>query len=113
MSGRHLAGLRGWLWQRLTALYLLVYLLLAAVVLWRAEIRDHADWVALLGQPAVSVATALGLAAVLLHGWIGLRDIVIDYVRPAPLRLLVHGAVLLSLLLLAAWSGLILVRLHA
>ena len=49
-------------------------------------------------------------AALLSHMWIGLRDVLIDYARPASLRLFLLCAVGASLLGTAAWVLWILVR---
>jgi succinate dehydrogenase / fumarate reductase membrane anchor subunit len=38
------------------------------------------------------------------HAWIGIRDIVMDYVKPAGVRLVIHVLVILTLLLYTIWS---------
>jgi succinate dehydrogenase / fumarate reductase membrane anchor subunit len=46
------------------------------------------------------------------HAWVGVRDVVLDYVHPLLPRLVILGAAALTLGLLAAWTGFILVS-HA
>lgn len=95
-------GLRDWLLQRISAVYLAGFLVfLVAHLLFRPP-PDHAAWRAWFTHPLMTVASAGFVLALLLHGWVGMRDVVLDYVRPLPLRLL-----LLSLIgLLLAGCGL-------
>jgi succinate dehydrogenase / fumarate reductase membrane anchor subunit len=48
----------------------------------------------------------------LLHAWVGVRDVVLDYVHPLGLRLAVLGAAVAGLVFLGLWTALILVS-HA
>ena len=50
--------------------------------------------------------------ALLAHAWVGIRDVVLDYVRPLPLRLFLLSMIVLALALLGAWVVLIVVS-HA
>ena len=38
------------------------------------------------------------------HAWVGIRDIVMDYVKSAAVRFVIHVLVILALLLYAIWS---------
>lgn len=89
MSTRRATGLRAWVLQRVTAVYLG---LLSPLLLWRLVIQppeNHAEWLAWVTQPFISVALLLFFAAVFLHAWVGVRDIVIDYIKPFVPRLAV------------------------
>jgi len=46
----------------------------------------------------------LFLFAVFYHAWIGVRDIVMDYVKPAKIRLVIYVLVILALLLYSIWA---------
>lgn len=48
---------------------------------------DYAAWRAWLLTEPMRLFSLLFAAAVALHVWVGLRDVILDYVRPAPLRL--------------------------
>ncbi len=54
--------------------------------------------------------TLIALAALFYHAWIGMRDIWMDYVKPAGLRLLLQVLTVLWLLACAVWSVQILWR---
>jgi len=48
--------------------------------------------------------TLLFLLCLFYHAWVGIRDIVMDYVQLAGVRLVVHILVILVLLLYTIWS---------
>jgi succinate dehydrogenase / fumarate reductase membrane anchor subunit len=80
-------GLRDWLLQRFTAIYLasfLVYLMLHFYFQPRHTYQQWHDWIT---HPAMSVASAAFILALLVHGWVGMRDVILDYVRALHLRL--------------------------
>lgn len=84
---RRASGLRAWLWQRLSAIYMALYLVVGGVwlLLWRPV--SFEGWRAGFSTPLVGMATALFFAALLIHAWVGARDVLIDYVHPLALRL--------------------------
>jgi succinate dehydrogenase / fumarate reductase membrane anchor subunit len=80
-------GLRAWAMQRVTAIYLAVLFVWLLYHFAAAPPADYAAWRAWVGAPAVAIALELGFASLLLHAWIGVRDILIDYVHPSAIRL--------------------------
>ena len=80
-------GLRAWLAQRFTAVYLGLYVLISLAAWLPGASADYAAWVGWFGQPLVAIATALAAMALLVHAWIGVRDVLIDYVHALWLRL--------------------------
>jgi len=110
---RKASGLKAWAIQRLTAMYIgLFSLYLVAVFLFSAP-SDYAQWKAWIGGSLVSVAMLVFVVTVLMHAWIGVRDVLIDYVHPIAIRAALLGVVALSLLAMGLWAAqaLILVRL--
>lgn len=97
-------GLRDWLAQRLTAIVMLVYtvVFLAAIVV--AGGFDHAGWKALFGNGIFKAFTFLTLLALFWHAWVGVRDILMDYVKPTGLRLGLQVVVIAGLVMYVAWS---------
>ena len=102
---RQASGLKAWALQRLTAIYVALYTLYLVGVLLFAAPADHAAWKAWLTQPLVGVTLLLFVASVLLHAWIGVRDVVIDYVKPIAIRAGVLGALGLVLVALGFWAA--------
>ncbi|HEY6095576.1 MAG TPA: succinate dehydrogenase, hydrophobic membrane anchor protein [Gallionellaceae bacterium] len=103
VTGAHY-GLRDWLAQRITAAVMLLYvLMLGAYLLWQRRL-DYDAWTALFSSDVVRSFTLLFLLSLYYHAWIGMRDIVMDYLKPAWLRLLIHVGVIMALLLYAIWA---------
>lgn len=102
VTGAHY-GLRDWLVQRVTAVVMALYLLVVVVyVLVRPFGYD--TWTELFSGNIMRSFSLLFLLSVFYHAWIGVRDIVMDYVKPAGIRLLIHVVVILALILYTIWS---------
>lgn len=103
VTGAHY-GLRGWLIQRASAVVMAAYaLFIAGWVLWNAPV-GHGAWTSLFSGDAMRSFTLLALLSMFYHAWVGVRDIVMDYVKPAFVRLVIHVLVILTLILYAIWS---------
>jgi succinate dehydrogenase / fumarate reductase membrane anchor subunit len=98
-----MSGLRAWVWQRLSALYVLAFTLYVTLDLAIARPFSYGAWRQWWSEPAVKVAAALFFLMLLLHAWIGLRNVLLDYVRPSGLRASVLAAVALALVAQALW----------
>ncbi len=97
-------GLRDWLIQRITAVVMAVYIVsLAAYLLWQPNL-DYDIWIALFSSLPVRTFSLLFLMSLFYHAWVGIRDIVMDYVKSAAMRLVIHVLVILALLLYTIWS---------
>lgn len=97
-------GLRDWLVQRVTAAVMAVYCVaLAGWLLWQPYV-NYDVWTALFSSGWVRSVTLLVLLNLYYHAWIGVRDIVMDYVKPAGIRLAIYAPVILLLMLYTIWS---------
>jgi succinate dehydrogenase / fumarate reductase membrane anchor subunit len=103
VTGAHY-GLRDWLIQRITAVLMVLYTLVTAGYLLLQPAVDYKLWTHLFSNDVVRTFSLLFLLSVFYHAWIGVRDIVMDYVKPAAIRLLIHVMVILALLLYVIWS---------
>jgi len=97
-------GLRDWLLQRITAVLMAVYLVPLAGYLLMQPYVDYDVWTALFSSQVVRTFTLLFLLSLFYHAWVGIRDIVMDYIKPAWLRLAIHALVIIALLLYSMWS---------
>ncbi|MDH4234879.1 MAG: succinate dehydrogenase, hydrophobic membrane anchor protein [Gallionella sp.] len=97
-------GLRDWLIQRISAVVMGVYTLTLAVYLLMQPRVDYDVWTGLFSSLAVRTFTLLFLMCLFFHAWIGIRDIVMDYVKPASVRLVIHVLVILASLAYVVWS---------
>lgn len=103
VTGAHY-GLRDWLVQRVTAAVMALYVLvLAGWALWQ-PVLGYDNWTELFSGNLVRSFTLLFLLSLFYHAWIGVRDIVMDYVKPAAVRLVLHVLVILALILYVIWS---------
>lgn len=97
-------GLRGWLIQRLSAVVMAAYTLLFILILLFAPPAHYGAWKALFASQAMKLATFVFLVSLFMHSWVGMRDILMDYVKPTWLRLALEGLVALLLVAYAGWA---------
>jgi succinate dehydrogenase / fumarate reductase membrane anchor subunit len=97
-------GLSAWLLQRLTAVVMVAYTLLMAAILLASPPASHADWKGLFSGSFVRLATMLFFVALLYHAWVGVRDIIMDYVKPTGIRLALQALVGTALVFYLLWS---------
>ena len=102
---RQLSGLRAWVVQRLSALYIGLFLVSAgAVLLIEGPPDSYQHWLALFSDPLLNLAMQVFVIAVLLHAWVGIRDVILDYLQPLALRFSALGLVALGLLGCGLWA---------
>ncbi len=106
---RHTYGLRNWLLQRITAVYLACFIVYLGTYFLRGGPAGFADWHAWATRPGMLVASATFLFAVAVHGWVGMRDIVLDYIHSTFQRLLVMSLVGLMIVGTTLWGLLVMV----
>ena len=97
-------GLRDWLAQRVTAGIMAVYSFIVAVVLLSSQPMSYAVWKDLFTQGWMRVATLLFAVSLAWHAWVGVRDIIMDYIKPTGLRLSLEAVVLLTIAGYVAWA---------
>lgn len=103
VTGAHY-GLRDWLVQRITALVMAIYALVIVAYLLVQPAFGYDTWSGLFSGNLMRTFSLLFLFSLFYHAWIGVRDIVMDYVKPASIRLVIHVLVILALILYAIWS---------
>jgi succinate dehydrogenase / fumarate reductase membrane anchor subunit len=93
-------GTRDWLAQRVTAAIMAVYVVVVlALVASRAPFTFE-SWKGLFTHGGMRVATLLFALSLAWHAWVGVRDILMDYVKHDGLRLALQ---VLTVLLLAGY----------
>jgi succinate dehydrogenase / fumarate reductase, membrane anchor subunit len=105
---RPLGALQPWLVQRLSAVFMLLFLGFVLVHFLVDPPHSYGAWRGWVGQPAVGIGALLFFAALLMHAWVGLRDVTLDYVNPLGVRIAVLALIALALLGAGAWIFLIL-----
>lgn len=108
MVRRGFSGFAAWAVQRGSALYMLAFLLFAAGSLAVYPRVTFLEWTGWIHSPAISAGSALFFIALCCHMWVGLRDVLLDYAKPAFLRQGLLVLLAASLAGLAAWASIIL-----
>ena len=107
-SGSAHRGLGEWLLQRLSALYLAGFTVWLAAWLAIAAPADYVAWKAWMAAGGVRLAFALFFLSVLVHSWVGMRSVFLDYLKPLWVRFVVQLLLAFGLLALAFWAAQIL-----
>lgn len=101
-------GWQDWLIQRVTALVMAVF---SVFIFGWFMVKGGATWVEwreLFSSQFVRVGAMLFLLSVYWHAWIGIRDILMDYIKPLALRLGLEVLFVLVLATFSIWSAAIL-----
>jgi succinate dehydrogenase / fumarate reductase membrane anchor subunit len=83
---RRYPGMRLWLTQRLTALVMAGYIVLLLLLLLVRQPDGYAGWHAFVSPWWLRLATLLVFVCLVMHAWLGIRDVMRDYVRNIVLR---------------------------
>lgn len=114
MTGRpassRLTGLRAWSVQRASAAYLLLFVLFLLLSFTVRPMHTYAQWRAWATRPEITVAFFFFFTALLVHMWVGLRDVLLDYARPVSVRSYLLAAVALGLFALGIYMLFVLLR---
>ena len=107
---RQASGLKAWVIQRVTAIYLALFAVYAVAVFMFAPPSDHDAWRTMIASPPMTVAVLLFFLALLLHAWIGMRDVAIDYLRVLSVRVVFLSVFALALVAAGIWAAMVLVK---
>ncbi|MGQ0512643.1 MAG: succinate dehydrogenase, hydrophobic membrane anchor protein [Betaproteobacteria bacterium] len=97
-------GLTDWLAQRITAAVMAVYTIIVLIVLLGGVPISYPVWKDLFTQGWMRVATLLFAASLAWHMWVGVRNILMDYIKPEGLRLTLQVMVLLTIAAYLGWT---------
>lgn len=104
MSSPGLQGLRPWIIQRVSAVYIALFVVYFFVLMLVNNPFHETQWSNWVAAPFNNISLGLFLFAVLWHAWIGVRDIVLDYVPNVIGRLIVLTGVACVLLGSGMWG---------
>ena len=97
-------GLRDWLLQRISAVYLAAFLAYFLAHIALQPVHSFQQWHDWMRHPLMAITSAGFIVALLLHGWVGMRDVVLDYVHALSLRLAVLSLIGLVLIGCGLWA---------
>ncbi|MCP3671947.1 MAG: succinate dehydrogenase, hydrophobic membrane anchor protein [Gammaproteobacteria bacterium] len=102
---RRASGFRAWVFQRITAVYLgLYFLFLAWYVLFSAP-TSYVEWREWVANPVINLSLLFFAFSLLLHAWVGTRDIIIDYIKPLMIRVTMLVFLAIGLMGSGLWTA--------
>lgn len=98
-------GTRDWLAQRVTAVLMAIFTLvvLAQVLFTRGPI-GYERWAGIFAGQPMKMLTFATIVGLLYHVWVGMRDVLMDYVKPVGVRLALQILVIVWLLGCTGWA---------
>ena len=97
-------GLKDWAIQRATALIMAVCTIVFAVVIVLVAPHSFESWRAVFASGLIKFVALIFLLSLFYHAWIGVRDILMDYVKPDGLRLVLMIATAAVLVGYTGWA---------
>lgn len=101
-------GLGDWLLQRLTAVVMAVFTIAMFACLVIDAPHSYGAWKSIFAGTFMRLITMLFVSALLYHAWVGMRDILMDYLHATSVRLTAQAAVGFALLFYLIWAASIL-----
>ncbi|MCA3081145.1 MAG: succinate dehydrogenase, hydrophobic membrane anchor protein [Rhodocyclaceae bacterium] len=97
-------GWKDWMIQRITAVVMVVYSVLILGFFLVHGTVAFADWKHLFQNQLVRILSLLFFLTVFYHAWIGVRDVLMDYIKPLFIRLSLQVVVCLFLIVCSIWT---------
>jgi succinate dehydrogenase / fumarate reductase membrane anchor subunit len=97
-------GLKDWLAQRVTGVIMAIYAVVMLINVLGGATASAESWRALMSGGFMRFVTFIFIVSLCYHAWVGVRDIWMDYVKCAAMRLTLHVLTILSLVGCAGWA---------
>jgi succinate dehydrogenase / fumarate reductase membrane anchor subunit len=123
-------GLRDWLAQRVTAVLMALFTFALIIqILWPwyekdadgqrvrdaagslVQVTGYAKWAGIFSMQWMKVLTFVVIVSMLYHVWVGMRDVLMDYVQPVGARLVLQVFTIVWLVGCTGWAIQVLWRL--
>ena len=104
VTGAHY-GLRDWLVQRVTAVLMALFtLIVLAQMIFSSGPIGYDKWAGIFAAQWMKVLTFSVIVALLYHVWVGVRDVLMDYIKPLGIRLALQIFSIVWLVGCAGWA---------
>jgi succinate dehydrogenase / fumarate reductase membrane anchor subunit len=97
-------GVRDWLVQRATAVLMALFTIVLVVQCLMPGEMSYEKWGGIFAPQWMKVLTFVVIGAILWHAWVGVRDVLMDYVKPLAARLVLQVAAIAWLVGCAGWT---------
>lgn len=99
-----MSGIREWVIQRITAVYMAFYIVLMFAYLASHPHLSYPVWKHLFSVFWVQVPSLIFLVCLMWHAWIGIWTVITDYVHQVVIRIALQLLVLLALFVYFFWG---------
>jgi len=102
---RQVSGLGSWIWQRISALFLasfLIYFVASFILIDQINFDQWRQWNT---QPMNSILLFIGFIMITIHAWIGIKDVIMDYVHHVVARAIVMMLFAFMLIICLVWAS--------
>lgn len=90
------SGIQDWLFLRATAIIIVLYVLYFVGFVAITDIT-YETWRGFFSSSITKVFTILTLLSILIHAWIGMWQVLTDYIKPVALRLILQLIIVVAL----------------
>ncbi len=97
-------GLKDWLAQRITAIVMAVYTFVLLGAFLSGSDFSYEGWAGLFAKQWFKLFSLVTFVALFYHAWVGMRDIWMDYVKPAGIRLALQTLTIVWLIACAFYT---------
>ncbi len=101
-------GMRLWLAQRFSAVVMAAYLLVLALMLAAKQSAGYQGWMEIMSPWWWRLFTLMFFISLVMHAWLGVRDVFKDYIFNLKLRAVLQILVDVLLIIYLCWSAVIL-----
>jgi succinate dehydrogenase / fumarate reductase membrane anchor subunit len=103
-------GMRQWLTQRLSAVVMALYTLMFVLLIAVYQPANYAEWHDFFSPWLWRLATLICWVCLTMHAWLGVRDVLKDYIFNVTVRSYLQLLVELALIIDLTWMAFILVE---
>ncbi len=97
-------GVHDWLLVRASAIIMTLYVLYILGFIVMSDTLTYEIWRGFFASSLTKVFTLLTLFSILMHGWIGMWQVLTDYVKHLATRLLLQMAIVVALFVYAIYG---------
>ncbi|WP_342755078.1 succinate dehydrogenase membrane anchor subunit [Pantoea sp. MBD-2R] len=97
-------GVHDWLLVRASAIIMTLYVLYILGFVVMSDTLTYEIWRGFFASSVTKVFTLLTLFSILMHGWIGMWQVLTDYVKHLATRLLLQMAIVVALFVYAIYG---------
>ena len=97
-------GLRDWLSQRVTAALMALFTLVVIAQVLSPGETGYDKWAGMFSHQWMKLLTFVVIVSMLVHVWVGMRDVLMDYVKAVGARLALQVATIVWLVGCAGWA---------